>query len=280
MRVIPYDASRQALYHPETGETVFPLPRKPSDDLICAEASRLAYKLFESVPSEREKIEQALANVGFREFEPFNQDSSQGFAMWNAEQETALVAFRGTQQDFGDFADDLNALKRDWPQGGWVHGGFLEAFNTIWPGIDAWLGNHPGKRLFTGHSLGAALATLAASTKRTDPVTLITIGSPRVGNAEFASTLTGVQMTRYVDCCDLVCRVPPAIFGFQHVIAESYIDHDGHVRKGSAEAEIQQDQHAGREDYFLHHSWKKGEVDVRDLADHAPINYVNVLLSA
>ena len=76
-----------------------------------------------------------------------------------------------------------------------------------------------------------------------------------------------------------MCRLPPEPFGFRHVAGERYIDSDGHVRIGITEGQVKEDQNAGREDYFIHHSWRIGEVDVRDLADHAPINYVNVLLN-
>jgi hypothetical protein len=280
MRAVPYDASRRALYTPEEGaETVLTDKRMPSEDLLCAEASRLAYKRFESDPQEQADIEKALGIAGFQDFKGFDKEGSQAFAMWNPQDGIALVAFRGTQQDLTDFASDLNFSKHGWDPGGWVHDGFLLALNRIWGDIDKWLkGREVKRRFFTGHSLGAALATLAASLQPKD-TRLITIGSPRVGNADFVRTLAEVQTTRYVDCCDIVTRLPPAVFGFQHVLAERYIDQDGHIRLEIKEDEIQRDQHEAREDYFLHHSWRKGEVEVRDLADHAPINYVNVLLN-
>jgi len=125
------------------------------------------------------------------------------------------VAFRGTQQDLTDFAADVDFLKTDWERGGWVHEGFRDAFNDIWPGLDAWLEQHPGKRLFTGHSLGAALAALATAVCSFEthlPVSgLYTFGQPRIGQQDFCMALDYKVRSRYfrfVNRHDLVPRVP------------------------------------------------------------------------
>jgi hypothetical protein len=76
-----------------------------------------------------------------------------------------------------------------------VHSGFLEAFQGIWPQTYDELvkihDSNPGKNLhiiFTGHSLGGALSTLAAIyTQRlfNHRVSMYNFGSPRVGNHAF-----------------------------------------------------------------------------------------------
>jgi len=74
--------------------------------------------------------------------------------------------------------------------------------------------------IFTGHSLGGALATLAAldaSTSEKIPVTsgsspyLITYGSPRVGNYYFAAAVNNIipVMFRITHSNDIVPHVPP-----------------------------------------------------------------------
>jgi len=76
------------------------------------------------------------------------------------------------------------------------------------------------KYIFTGHSLGGALATLAAldaSTSKKIPVTsgsspyLITYGSPRVGNYYFAMSVNTIipVMFRVTHYNDIVPHVPP-----------------------------------------------------------------------
>jgi hypothetical protein len=74
-----------------------------------------------------------------------------------------------------------------------------------------------GPLLITGHSLGAGLATLVAATRRDRQPRLITFGSPRVGDADFGSLIDSDSVARFVNCCDLVTRVPPEKFDARHI---------------------------------------------------------------
>src|ERR1700681_1272214 len=78
--------------------------------------------------------------------------------------------------------------------------------------------------LFTGHSLGTALATLFASIK--SPSALYTFGSPLVGDSKFVATLQNIKNYRYVDCCDIVTRVAPESLGYQHLGQPYYVTRD------------------------------------------------------
>jgi pimeloyl-ACP methyl ester carboxylesterase len=162
-----------------------------------------------------------------------------------------------------------------WLPTGIVHSGFARALDWISKDLDSWLADKLEKVLFTGHSLGAALATLAASKR--PPMRLVTFGSPYVGDAEFAETLRDLSVTRYVNCCDLVTRIPP-LLGFRPVGERCYVDHEGTIQPSFSENAIHEDQSAGRESYLLQYTWRIGNVAVRDLADHAPLNYVAPLL--
>ena len=85
--------------------------------------------------------------------------------------------------------------------------------------------------LFTGHSLGAAMATMAAAdlTLEGEESSLFTFGSPRVGNSEFKSWAQGrlstsMRMRRQLD---IVPAIPPRGFGFdyEHVAHEIWNKH-------------------------------------------------------
>jgi hypothetical protein len=166
-RTYRYDSSRDALYRPHLAHDFFPVKIGLPDDLLCAECSLLVYKRFESFPDEEHEARSALLSAGFGEVAYFNRDGSQAFAAWSPNSRTAVVAFRGTEQeDFTDMAHNLETFSRPWPQGGKVHEGFKEYLDLIWPELDRWLQEHPGRLLFTGHSLGAALGTLAASLRK------------------------------------------------------------------------------------------------------------------
>ncbi|XP_015962171.1 phospholipase A(1) DAD1, chloroplastic-like [Arachis duranensis] len=71
----------------------------------------------------------------------------------------------------------------------------------------------------TGHSLGAALATLAAYDARAAfpklcSTTVISFGGPRVGNRSFRTSLDkqGTKVLRIVNCDDVITKVPGFVF--------------------------------------------------------------------
>jgi Lipase (class 3) len=88
----------------------------------------------------------------------------------------------------------------------------------------------------TGHSLGAALATLyTLENGRTDKIPiagLCTFASPLVGDATFASAFDGLGLTswRIVNSPDIVPKLPPEILGFTHVNSLQLYSSSGNVR--------------------------------------------------
>lgn len=130
----------------------------------------------------------------------------------------AVLIFRGTEQHIEDTFTDLtlgtlpsNTGKVE------VHQDFEQALDAVWREIETALKPLTCPIFYTGHSLGAALATLAAA--RQPPTALYTFGSPRVGDADFVASLKGIadNIHRIVNGNDIVTTLPPAMLGFQHV---------------------------------------------------------------
>lgn len=123
--------------------------------------------------------------------------------------------------------------------GGNVHSGFLHALDSVWPTIISTLAevqNNAQPFWLTGHSLGAALATLAAarfSLEQAKPIAgLYDFGQPRVGDSEFARLLNAELNTRFfrfVNNSDLVTRVPSRELGYRDVGSIRFFDADGEL---------------------------------------------------
>ena len=284
--MIDYDASRDALYRPALRPTVFAPGSRMADigiDGTCAELSRLAYVTFESDDLQRRRLIELLETLGLTSWTAFHAPATgtEAFAAIDAERGDAFVAFRGTTPgDIKDLATDLNVRPVAWARGGSVHAGFSTAFASVLAEIDTWLDARAARSslTLTGHSLGAALATLAMSHWQASR--LVTFGCPRVGDGGFATTIDREKAVRYVGCCDVVCNVPPTGAWYADAGSMRYLDRHGVVRSGIDAADIAADRATARRDYLAKYATRPGNVLVRELADHAPINYVRALLPA
>lgn len=146
-----------------------------------------------------------------------------------------ILAFRGTEADFGDIVSDIKVRMRNFPGFGSVHDGFADAVEDVWDKVAATIDRLDGRRLWvTGHSLGAAMATIAAvriiRRGAIPSINLFTYGSPKVGNGKFATAFAAapIQHFRFVNNNDVVTRVPP--FPYQHTGNVIYMNHWGNVR--------------------------------------------------
>jgi triacylglycerol lipase len=88
----------------------------------------------------------------------------------------------------------------------------------------------------TGHSLGGALAVLAAAHLLAEGHRvngLYTFGQPRVGDETFATECVNrlaKQYFRFVNNNDTVTRVAPRVLGYAHTGEVRYIDTDGQIQ--------------------------------------------------
>ena len=160
--------------------------------------------------------------LGYKIIQFFDIDGAQAYLLTNGT--ITVLSFRGTEvTEKSDVLADLKSGKNLEACGGKVHVGFKGEINKLWPTISKVLADNPGNVYVTGHSLGAAMATIAASRIQDRVTALITFGSPRVGNTEFVKSLT-VDHYRVQNNCDDVTKVPFRLMGFDHHGEHKYMN--------------------------------------------------------
>lgn len=211
-----------------------------------------------------------------------------------------IVAFRGTQvvktahARSGNLREMVGRVLRDvvtdaqvrlvkWQgrAGGMVHQGFARSFLEMEPELSERVAmarkRHPNARLWiTGHSLGGALATLAAD--RLDEVRGIHVfGSPRVGDAEFAG---GVRFPgwRFRHHADAVPWVPVEAMGYRHIDAGKYLDRNAALTEEPGALSMLWDAALGAPEALRQAitALSRGEwaaLTPKNLVDHAPLVY-------
>ena len=165
---------------------------------------------------------------GYDIVEFFNIKGAQGYLLKDANSQHVL-SFRGTEvSQPSDVLADLKAGKNLEASGGKVHVGFKGELDKLWPSIEKSLANIDNVYI-TGHSLGAAMATIAASRMQNKVIALVTFGSPRVGTSAFVNSL---QVTHYrvQNNCDDVTKVPFSLMGFRHHGTHRYMNFYGEFR--------------------------------------------------
>ena len=182
-------------------------------------ASKLAYQ-------SEDQIYIKLLEQGFNT--EFINEVSTDTQLFIAHNGSAIViAFRGTEK-FKDWLTNAGIDFRDTSYG-LVHKGFDHALDSVWSQITTALEKiqQYGQPLWiTGHSLGGALAVLAAARLTLDIDKniyksingLYVFGQPRVGNRTFVKALDDAIKPRYfcfVNDNDIVPRVPDRLNQYQ-----------------------------------------------------------------
>ncbi|KAJ5958007.1 Lipase class 3 [Penicillium vulpinum] len=127
-----------------------------------------------------------------------------------------------------------------------VHRGFWEAWETVADDltskIKAAQTKYPGYTLvLTGHSFGAALATVGGTVLRNAGYasSVYSYGQPRVGNEALAKYITAQgSLWRVTHAADLVPKLPPASVGFSHPSPEYWITSDNEATVTSSDIEV------------------------------------------
>ena len=169
---------------------------------------------------EKKKLEENVTFLNLRLIETFDQNDTQAILL--EDDNYLFLGFRGTEPtSVKDIKSDLKANTKTCVTGGKVHSGFDEAFGQTAVAIQAFLdqAEYIDKPLFiTGHSLGGALATIAAKklTHKGGIAACYTFGSPRVGNVEWATGIK-VPIYRVVNAVDPVTMIPPGTVSVESI---------------------------------------------------------------
>ncbi|KAF8382585.1 hypothetical protein PRIPAC_71727 [Pristionchus pacificus] len=144
------------------------------------------------------------------------------FAAISVADKRIFVSFRGTTTNEQLVVEGLESLENevDWYGVGQVNRYFYEATEILWKYLERHIDQPSSSHfriMFTGHSLGGAMATLAAMkthVKKLRPkylISLFTYGEPRVGNRVFAHNVQAAITDGYrvVHRADMVPHLPP-----------------------------------------------------------------------
>jgi triacylglycerol lipase len=166
--------------------------------------------------------------LGYTIVDFFDIENAQAYLLKGSDG-THVLSFRGTQvTEPSDVLADLKAGKNIEAIGGKIHVGFKGEINKLWPAIEKATASIDCLYV-TGHSLGAAMATIASGRMQSKVLALVTFGSPRVGNKEYVNSLT-VTHYRVQNNCDDVTKVPFLLMGFAHHGTHKYLNYYGAFR--------------------------------------------------
>jgi len=234
-----------------------------SISLLFAKLSNLAYN-----------DNQSFEKFGYKSI-CINKNNSQAYFLYN--DTDVIVVCRGTRPTkLADIISDIKFALVPSNYGiGHVHAGFKEKVNNIWGDLgDLFLKYAPSRRVWlTGHSLGAAMATIIAIRchrfKELPKPLLYTFGSPKVGDKEYVQSLNSLNIlhVRWVNNADIITRNP--VYPYWHHGILMYFDHDGNIANMTA-LQIAKDRIKG---FFV--GLSKGEVNF--FVNHDMTRYIRNL---
>ena len=184
--------------------------------LVGEEKKAALIKLMDMLSYDPEKERENLINelqlLRVELLETYDHKGTQAILICH--EDYLILAFRGTEPtSIRDIRADTDATTTPCPSGGKVHSGFKKAYEQISLDIQVRLQQEDccEKPLFiTGHSLGGALATIAAKRlkHKSGIAACYTFGSPRVGDEVWISGLKA-PIYRLVNAADAVTMLPP-----------------------------------------------------------------------
>lgn len=187
-----------------------------------------------------------------------------GYVAVDNQNKLIVLSYRGSVS-VSNWIGNIDVVFNDFAlcSGCQVHAGFLSSWNDSKEQVIAALSQaktlHPDYTIiFTGHSLGGAISTLAAAELRqqgfsaalvgmlvrhlTSELTIgkYTFGSPMVGNDAFANFVTNQSGGNYriTHAYDIVPKLPGYMLDYRHVSPEYWITSDSGVTVGSGDISV------------------------------------------
>lgn len=183
---------------------------KKNDRLLKGAIQLAVEKFAYSHEEEKQLLEEQLRLLDAELVTTFNAKGSQAILIKT--NDFVVLSFRGTEPtELKDIKADAHATLTKCVTEGKVHSGFYKAYNLIEMDINHALEEFSELPLFiTGHSLGGALATIAAKriTHAGGNSACYTFGSPRVSDDRWLMTMK-TPIYRVVNSSDGVTMVPP-----------------------------------------------------------------------
>jgi len=161
---------------------------------------------------ELEKLESEVFSLQFKLVETYDESGTQAILLSN--DKFLVLAFRGTEAtSIKDIKADAKANTTSCESGGRIHSGFSAAYDNVALNILERLKDPSIFHLplfITGHSLGGALATVAAKKliHQGGIAACYTFGAPRVGDEQWISKIKS-PIYRLVNAADCVTMLPP-----------------------------------------------------------------------
>jgi len=186
---------------------------KELSDQKISTLSKLVDMVAYDHEAEAEKLKEELSKIKMELVDTFDEDGTQAILV--SFKDFLVLAFRGTEAtSIKDIKSDAKATTKTCETGGKIHSGFDEAYRKVAVDIQKVLDlePHSNKALYiTGHSLGGALATIAAKKlhHKGGLAACYTFGAPRVGNDVWIENIK-TPIYRLVNAADCVTMLPPS----------------------------------------------------------------------
>jgi triacylglycerol lipase len=206
-RFNPILNKRQEKYLFEKVET---LSKKMDKRILNDVITSFSYDPAEELKS----LEESLASLNLELVKTYDNEGTQAFLAYGKDDNYLFLSFRGTEStSIKDIKSDAKANQTTCETSGDIHCGFKEAFEKVHILIQQDLDQErfsTSPLFITGHSLGGALATVAAKKLKHEGgiASCYTFGSPRVGDDEWIKGIK-TSVYRVVNAADCVTMLPP-----------------------------------------------------------------------
>lgn len=205
--------------------------------------ARLSSEVYKKISEDNEMPDSEKISASLKGDDPkfgsvTGADKNSAQAALVEHQDYLCMVFRGTNE-LADWLDNINVFRTN-VLFGEFHRGFWKSVEDVWdvlfPRYQELRNDNKRPLFFTGHSLGGAMATIAAArfVHEDRPFTSVyTFGQPRVmdrATARIYNSEVRKRHHRFQNNEDIVTRVPARLAGYSHVGDCLYIDSDGSIK--------------------------------------------------